>query len=607
MILLASAFRAPLLVAAVCAAVFGAPTAARGAAPPEGAEEETPPAEAPPPAFADAVAVDEGVSAALVDGRDIVLRLQLDAPEAYARIAGRVGGDERLADALCDANGGAPAVPGRMIVVPWPLVRAEYRYLALRAIFPADRFRDGAWEHYPAQSRLAIPAEGLWQVALWFTGEGDRWQDLTRANNLTGALPPADGRPVRIPEGTLLPLFRPVSEGPGGLHYGEDAQGPFAERPLGRGETLYSGVVIRFTDLTRPDDVNGAAEIIRERSGIPDVRKMEVGQKVRIPLDLLATPYLPDNDPRRVAARLHEAEIAGLAPSTEAVALQGVHVLLDVGHGGDDIGAHHGRIWESDYVYDVACRVQRLLKKDTAATVHLLVRDLDYGCRVFDRKRLPRNRREVVDTHPPLKIRRGATDVAVNLRWYLANAEFRELTGKADVPAEKIVFISLHADSLHSAMRGSTIYIPGERRRGAVHGEGGRAYQDYREWRLAPQISVSRADRLRDEAVSRRLAGALLAGLREERLPVHEDQPIRDQIVRGRGTRRAWLPAVLRGNLVPAKVLLETVNLGNDEDARILEDPAGRERIARAVVAGLTRYYSRDQARVAGRPVGASR
>ncbi len=587
------------------------PVAAIAAAPgpPDGVDEEGPPVDLAAPEFADAVAVDEGVSAALVDGRDIVLRLQLDDPDDFAAVARRIGGDAGLADALRAANSAVPRTAGPTITVPWPMIRAEYRYLALRAIFPADCFRDGAWEHRPGQGRLAAFAEGLWQVAAWFTGQGERWQEVARANGLTGPLLPGDGRPVRIPEALLTPLFRPVAEGPAGLRYGEDAKGAFAERALGRGETLYSGIVIRFTDLTRPDDVNGAAEIIRERSGVTDVRKMEVGQKVRIPLDLLATLYLPENDPRRVLARLHEAEIAGLAPATEAVALEGVHVLLDAGHGGEDVGAQHGRVWESDYVYDVACRIQRLLRKDTAATVHMLVRDEQYGCRVFDRKRLPRNRREVVDTHPPHQIRRGATGVAVNLRWYLANAEFRELTRKEGVAPEKVVFISLHADSLHSAMRGSTIYIPGERRRGALCGETSPAYEPYREWRLAPEVSFSRGDRLRDEAISRRLAGALLAGLREQRLPVHEDQPIRDQIVRGRSAKRAWLPAVLRGNLIPAKVLLETVNLGNHDDARILEDPAGRERIARAVVAGLTRFYSGGpaRARVAGSRPGASR
>ena len=157
------------------------------------------------------------------------------------------------------------------------------------------------------------------------------------------------------------------------------------------------------------------------------------------------------------------------------------------------------------------------------------------------------------------------------------------------------------------AVRGSMVYIPGERFRPAVQGESGADYKRYREWREAPRVEISRADRLRDEAASRRLAAALLSGLQEHEVAIHADQPIRDRVVRGRGRRRAWLPAVLRGNLVPAKVLLETVNLGAPRDVELIEDPEGRERMARGVVAGLQRFYSGDQDRAAGRRAAAAR
>jgi len=121
-----------------------------------------------------------------------------------------------------------------------------------------------------------------------------------------------------------------------------------------------------------------------------------------------------------------------------------------------------------------------------------------------------------------------------------------------------------------------------------------------REWREAPRVEFSRADRLRDEAASRRLAAALLAGLQEHDVGIHEDQPIRDRVVRGRGRRSAWLPAVLRGNLVPAKVLLETVNLGAPRDVELIENPRPGTG-GRGVVAGLQRFYSGDHDRVVGR------
>ena len=41
------------------------------------------------------------------------------------------------------------------------------------------------------------------------------------------------------------------------------------------------------------------------------------------------------------------------------------------------------------------------------------------------------------------------------------------------------------------------------------------------------------------------------------------------------------------------KVFVETGNMRNGADARLLESPAFRERIARSMVAGLARFLSR--------------
>lgn len=547
----------------------------------------------------DAVPVDDGAWATSSDGREITLRVRVDGSQDYEALAKRFCGDKTPAAALSAANAAAPAAPGSTITVPWGLIRPEYRYLALTALFPADLAREDGYDHRPAAARVPNHAQGLWQVAEWFAGDGGKWPEIAKANGLTGPSLPA-GRTIRVPNRLLLPLFRRVASGAAGLRYVDRAEGRFAEYRIARGEALYSAVVVRFTEFTRPGDVNAAAEVVRAASGIADVRRMEVGQRVLVPLDMLSPRYLPANHPRAIVQRLRQAELAGLAPAADAPALEGVHVLVDPGHGGDDVGAKAGRIWESDYVYDVACRLQRALDRKTSATVHMLVRDTQHGCRVFDRRALPRNKREVIDTTPPLPIRRGSTDIAVNLRWYLANDIYRRLRA-AGVRDDRIVFLSLHADSLHVSLSGGMVYIPGERYRKASQGETGGAYRRFAEFRSAPRILLTRQDRLRDEAASRRLAEALIAGYRSEKLPVHEDQPVRDRIVRGRA--RTWVPAVLRANLVPAKVLVETVNINNKSDAALLEDPAGRERIARALAAGLQYYFDPrlDEGLVAGR------
>jgi N-acetylmuramoyl-L-alanine amidase len=51
------------------------------------------------------------------------------------------------------------------------------------------------------------------------------------------------------------------------------------------------------------------------------------------------------------------------------------------------------------------------------------------------------------------------------------------------------------------------------------------------------------------------------------------------------------VPAVLRYNAVPAKMLLEICNLANDEDRRLLQQSAFRETIAAAIVDGILRYF----------------
>ncbi len=544
--------------------------------------------------LADALEIEPGVRVLVQSGRDLALSVEPDEGDDYGSLAARFGGAAGLASPLREANGDAPVVPGRAIEIPWKLLRNEYRYLALRTLFPRDAFRSGAWEHDPAQARALVYHVGLWQVADWFTGKGENWQEIARFNGFAGPdVPP--GQVVRIPAPMLLAPFRPAIESAGGvLAYGEDAEGPYAEYTLQKGEALYSAVIIRFTGLLYPTAVLEAADAVAKRSGIADVTKMPTGQKLKIPLELLATPYLPDNDPRRVAATLDERELEAAPLPVLPRSLKGAHVLLDPGHGGADIGARSGRhgVWESDYVYDLTCRVGRLLEKEPGVTVHYLVRDGKPGCRVQDARKLPMNKKRVVGTRPPHLNQPGAsTKAGVNLRWYLANSIYRELRGRGVAP-ESVVFLSLHADSLHRDLSGAMVYVPGDRYRRGSYGVRGESYSRYAEWREAPSVSFSRAERLRDEKLSTKLAQAILDGYRAEKLPVHAEEPIRDHIVRGvRGRRGVFVPAVLRGTEVPAKVLLETANINNATDSALLADPAGRERMARAVVRGVSGYF----------------
>ncbi|HKO01382.1 MAG TPA: hypothetical protein VJ032_06805, partial [Thermoanaerobaculia bacterium] len=71
-------------------------------------------------------------------------------------------------------------------------------------------------------------------------------------------------------------------------------------------------------------------------------------------------------------------------------------------------------------------------------------------------------------------------------------------------------------------------------------------------------------------------------------LKVHPFNPIRDNVVRD---DREWVPAVIRYNLVPTRLLLEICNLGNEKDRALLKTKRYRQQLAQAIYDGLLRFY----------------
>jgi N-acetylmuramoyl-L-alanine amidase len=80
----------------------------------------------------------------------------------------------------------------------------------------------------------------------------------------------------------------------------------------------------------------------------------------------------------------------------------------------------------------------------------------------------------------------------------------------------------------------------------------------------------------------------MIDSMRRHGIAIHPNKPVRDRVIRG---KRAWVPAVLRFNAVPAKILIEVCNLANGADRRLIQTRAFREEVARAVVDGLLAYY----------------
>ncbi|HSM14877.1 MAG TPA: N-acetylmuramoyl-L-alanine amidase, partial [Thermoanaerobaculia bacterium] len=367
------------------------------------------------------------------------------------------------------------------------------------------------------------------------------------------------------------------------LEYQQDAEGRYAVYRLRGGEALYSAVVVRLTGRVHAEDVNALAAEIARRSGIVDVTDIPIGFPVKVPLDLLQPEFLPEGDPRRLEWEVEQALAAQYTNEVRARSLEGVTVILDAGHGGSDVGASMAGVWESNYVYDVTLRVKRKLEAATLARVETTTRDGD-GYKIVDRDVLPYSRGHRVLTSPPYVI--ADSVVGVHLRWYLANSLLRAAGSKGG--SDKVLFVSIHADSLHPSLRGATVYVPDVAGTAGTYGKSGSVFQARKEFREQPRVSMPLSARQRSEGLSRDLAGKVIDSFRTRSLSVHPFKPVRDRILRG---RRSFVPAVLRYNEVPAKILLEICNLANAEDRKLLQTREFREEVAAAVVDGILAYF----------------
>ncbi len=559
-----------------------------------------PPGTGSPGATAE-LALGVNVRIGVTAGREIDLVVRPAAGESWHDLARIYAAAPAASEELARLHASRSPAPGTDVRIPISLLNDDYRSLVLLNLFPDDKLDRGDWIHVARAGRLPTPDEGLWQVAEWFVGDGRKYQEIAQANGLRS--PELSlGQTVRIPSALL---HRSLVPGPtsddGAITYAQDEHGPYGGYRLKAGEALYSAVVVRFTGRTDPDDVNALAAKLAERSGIRDVTDIPVGFRVRIPFDLLEPEFLPPDHPRRRETEADRKEMADeLARSPVRPArgaLEGVLVILDPGHGGRDLGTINHGVWEHDYVYDVACRLKAQIEKETAARVFMTLEEPGIGFEPSTGDRLVASRRGTLRTHPPFSAREeGESSVAVNLRWYLANSVLRKARLDGTAP-DRVLFLSLHADSRHPSLRGLMVYVPGQRFRGGVHGDRRAGYMRFQEVREAPTVRFDRRDIVRSEAVSRRLATGVVEAFRKEGLPVQPYHPVRDRVIRGRQT---WLPAVLRGNAVPAKILVEMVNMSNPQDASLLGAARDRDRLARALLRGIASYFGEAQSGSAG-------
>jgi N-acetylmuramoyl-L-alanine amidase len=296
--------------------------------------------------------------------------------------------------------------------------------------------------------------------------------------------------------------------------------------------------------------------------------------------------YLPPDDARRLAWEAEQRELAGFLELVRAIDLRGVHVVLDAGHGGADSGAVVDGVWEATYAYDIMCRIKANLEKHTRATVWTTTRDTRLGYRVIEQDRLGKSRDRVILTRPQYDMRDST--LGVHLRYYLTNDIILNRIG-SEVPRSKTVFVSVHADSLHPAVRGAMVYVPSRYLRPTKPYTVGRSdIKGFAEYRAHPTIRLGSDFKARVEASSRHMAGAIVASLDRNGIAIHENEPVRDRVLRG---RRGWVPAVLRYTAAQNAVLVECSNLANPDDRALMLEREWRERFARAVVEGIASAF----------------
>lgn len=554
--------------------------------------------------------------------------------EGWQQLAARVSGSAGRAEELREENPGV-RVPLRdvRVRVPWELVAPALRVASVRALFPLDRRTEAGWEHVVG-APWGGESESWWEMAQLLCGDGSMYRALREANAAlplfprvgdhvtvpgrllvgelrrippvagtaaTAARPgrsvpaatPASRPPIPPPAAAITPAAgasRPAGRGQRAataaqgvaLEYGDDV----AVYRLRPGEALYSAVVMRFTGQLHGAEVNATAAEIARRSGIADVTSIPVGFPVKIPFDVLLPEYLPPDDPRRQAWERGREELAAIRRAIHAANLDGIHVILDAGHGGEDSGAIAHGVWETTYVYDVMYRIKRALERETRATVWATVQDMQRPAEPPELDVLPQSRRQRLLVQPPYDLSDSVT--GVQLRWVLSNAILARLQ-KQKVDPERVVFVSIHADSLHPAVRGLMVYAPSRSLRPS------KGLSPERIWACAEAQEAGTPTfpakfRSRAEALSEQLGDTVVAAARRYGIPVHPFQPVRDSILRG-GSR--WVPAVLRYNKVPTSVLVELCNLNNDEDRAQLLTWRFREKLAHAIAAGLAEGFSR--------------
>lgn len=527
--------------------------------------------------------VEDKIVAQFKDNR-IAVQVAIVPQESRRALGERILQDPNAWQALPAAS--VKTDSGEYLDTPFAWLNYEAKKKALQQVFPQDIEHDEGWVHI-----VQHKGETMWAIAEIFTGEGNKYPEIERANNLPSHSPLSRGQRIRIPANLLSKSLRdpssaefvelpqdtlsapaaiaraaekPVSHDPD-LKFRKSGGEWFGVYKLRRGEALYSAVVVRFTGRVDADDVNQIARQLMRINNIRDETAIPAGTSIRIPLRLIDEALLTAEEEEAPRAQVRRG------PGK-------LHVILDAGHGGNDPGTMVRGWREADLAYDLMRRLQGELEQ-RGVVVHPLVSSRP-GRAAMSNGHNDKRHKYVLVT-PPYLIEDSR--VALNLRINLIDAIYERLLAQGVSPSN-IILISIHLDHLHPSVNGAMVYFPGAKERTESYGawwDG--VYAGYAESRRRT-ISFAAKESRQAESASENFARSLIAAFRRSRVPVHTYEPIRQYVYRG---GRKWTPGIIRYSRVPTSILLEAANLANHSDHENMRSTAFRQRFTEAVAKAI--------------------
>lgn len=500
----------------------------------------------------------------------------------------------------------------RYITFPVKVLKSNILNSALKAVFFKDKSKNNYWEH-----RVTYAWETTTLIAGLFTKKGIKASHLVRFNKMrkNGNIL-KKGDIIKIPWKWISPalsLRKIALKAP--LKLKKDRKGNyFAQYQMKSGETLYSSVVIRFTGRLLNDEVNLVAKKLLKLNSISDAKLIQSRQKIKIPLELLSEEYIAKSEKnfskrksskkkssKKKSPKKKSPKKKKIFKKKENLVISKnesdhksrkiyskIHVILDSGHGGGDPGAKAGSrrtkdlIYEDEVVYDVSKRISKLFKK-SGVVVHPTLSDPNQKKPVrFLSNRHDKDEQLLVT--PRYSTRNSR--IGANMRVYLVNHIFKKLR-KQKVPAENILFISLHGDSLHSSLSGVMVYYADHRLRRSRFGLRNNVYRRIKEYNS--KLTFRKKDNKYSERVSKSFGKIIVNEFQRQNLRTHKVS----SAVRGHLYRRGkkTLPAVLRYSKVPTSVLVEVANLNNRHDRQDLLKSKTRQRMAVAIANSVFKKF----------------